>query len=209
MEEPPEYYGQQSSPKGPRSDLHECGKAHGPDWLKWLGHLIDKPCTGMELGTWKGESAEWFLEHICAADGSRFYCVDNFEGSVEHHLAGIDCSQNADEAKNRLVRFFSKAAIWKTTTVKGLHFARNVGIEFDFIYIDAAHDAQNVLRDSILAFDLLKIGGTLIWDDYLWNVMPEPTDCPKLAIDGFLAAYGKQIEIVSFGGWQCCVRKTR
>jgi predicted O-methyltransferase YrrM len=182
---------------------------HAENWRKWLAHLISTPCVGLELGTWKGESAEWFLQHIFNHPQAHFYCVDTFEGSVEHHLAGIDCSKNEQETRDRLVRFFSKAAIWNTTTVDGLYFAHNAKLEFDFIYVDASHDAQNVLRDAVMAFEVLKVGGTMILDDYLWKVLPEPVDCPKPAIDALLECYAKSIEIVSFGGWQVCIRKTK
>lgn len=182
---------------------------HADNWRKWLAHLTGEPCVGLELGTWKGESAEWLLDHVFTHKEARFYCVDTFGGSVEHALAGIDCSNNEKETRDRLVRFYSKAAIWPTTTTKGLYYAHNVGLVFDFIYVDAAHDAQNVLRDAVMAFEVLKVGGTMVFDDYLWQVLPEATDCPKLAIDGFLAAYAKQIEIVSLGGWQVCIRKTK
>ena len=182
---------------------------HAANWRQWLAPFMGTPCIGMELGTWKGESAEWFLEHVCTHERAHFYCVDNFEGSVEHHLAGIDCSVNEKEARDRLVRFFSKAAIWKTTTAKALRFASHVGIECDFIYVDAAHDAQSVLRDAVMAFEILKVGGILIFDDYLWQVMPEAVDCPKISIDAFVSCYGKQIEIISLGEWQACVRKIK
>lgn len=181
---------------------------HANNWRQWLADLIGQKCTALELGTWKGESAEWFLDHICTHAESHFYCVDNFEGSVEHHLAGIDCSKNEQETRDRLVRFFSKAAIWKTTTAKGLRFAANAGLIFDFIYVDAAHDAQSVMRDAVMAFEVLAVGGTMILDDYQWQVLPEATECPKLAIDGFLAAYARQIEVVAMG-WQVCIRKTK
>ena len=135
--------------------------------------------------------------------------METFIGSVEHHLAGIDCSVNEKETRDRLVQLLLQGRHLATTTVKGLYFAHNkAGLEFDFIYVDAAHDAQNVLRDAVLAFEVLKVGGTMVFDDYQWQVLPEATDCPKLAIDGFLAAYAKQIEIVAMG-WQVCIKRIK
>ena len=38
--------------------------------------------------------------------------------------------------------------------------------QIDFVFIDASHDYQDVLRDSRLALDILSPGGVIVWDDY-------------------------------------------
>ena len=38
---------------------------------------------------------------------------------------------------------------------------------FDLIYIDGAHDSQNVLFHADCPFKLVKEGGIIIFDDYL------------------------------------------
>lgn len=40
------------------------------------------------------------------------------------------------------------------------------GFEFDFCYIDASHAPEDVLRDAILAWPLMKSGGVIMFDDY-------------------------------------------
>ena len=91
---------------------------------------------------------------------------------------------------------------------------------YDVIYIDGSHTAPNVLADSVLAWPLLKVGGILIWDDYLWElpleVYPTPlTDQqkekaallrPKMAIDAFLACYEGQYEMIA-QEWQVCIKR--
>jgi len=59
---------------------------------------------------------------------------------------------------------------------------------FDFIYIDGDHHASAVLEDAVLCFPLLKDGGLLIFDDYLWGGMPYDWQRPRIAVDGFLEA---------------------
>lgn len=197
------------------SERSEHHKAHGADWYKWLNHLKDEPnARGLELGTWLGQSAEWFLDHILTGDGQSLCTVDTFEGSDEHRLAGLDCSSNHDKALERLKRFGWHVVIWKEQSheflidyvfqsLKDTDGAKHL---FDFIYVDAAHDAMNVLRDSVLAFELLKVGGVMIWDDFLWEVMEQEIDRPKLAIDTFLSCYARRIEVIGLG-WQVAVRK--
>lgn len=189
-----------------RSEQH---KGHGADWTKWLGHLAGvKNASGLELGCWKGESAEWFLEHVLTGDGASIITVDTFLGSAEHALGGIDCGGNRVEAHERLKRFGPLAEIVEARTEDALkRFASLSGLRFDFVYIDAAHDAANVLRDSVLAFDLLKVGGVVIWDDYEWKVFEQEVDRPKPAIDAFLTCFGRQLEVVG-RGWQIAARKT-
>lgn len=181
------------------------GQAHGPNWAKWLGHLQDRPeIIGMELGTWIGESAEWMLDNICTHPTARYFCVDTFAGSAEHHAIKADCSTLYDQAKARLDRFGNRVQLIRGESHRAL---RAWTFLLDFIYIDAAHDSMNVLRDAVLAFEVLKPGGIVIFDDYEWVVFPDPVDCPKLAIDSFLACYSKQLEVIQRYGWQVCVKK--
>lgn len=183
-----------------------CGDAHGKDWMDLIGHLANRPgACGLEVGTFKGDSAEWMLANIFTGLGSRYVCVDTFEGSVEHHLAGVDCSRLEAMTRDRLKKYSPFVQIHKSESAA---FLRNPWKQFDFIYIDAAHDAMNVLRDGVLAFDLLKLGGIMLFDDYGWEVMPEPTDRPKLAIDSFLSCYAKRLEVISMG-WQVAVKRMK
>lgn len=179
--------------------------AHGPNWLEWVGHLKDKPAVGLELGVWKGQFSEWLLENILTDPRSVLWCVDTFEGSDEHKLAGIDCTKLERETRERLERFGGKAKIFRSHSDRALRgFLRED--KFDFVYVDAAHDSMNVLRDAVLAFDLIKDGGVLVFDDYEWTSMEQEVDRPKLAIDSFVQCYARRIEVLSVG-WQVCVKK--
>lgn len=183
----------------------ETGRARGPQWLKWLGHLKGQRISGMELGTFQGESAEWFCDNIVTHAESRFTCIDTFEGSAEHKLKGIDCTKNEALALERLARFRPRVAIHKGMSHD---LMRDLDIfEFDFIYVDADHSARGVMRDAVYAFDLLKVGGIMVFDDYAWNVLPDPRDCPKLGIDNFINAYIKHLTILTPVGWQIAIRK--
>lgn len=181
--------------------VSENERAHGDNWRKWLGHLRGKPVVGLELGTWMGESAEWMLANIFTHPASLYVGVDTFEGSEEHHLAGIDCSGIYNDAKERLARFGSRSQL-----IKSFSHKHGWTVPLDFCYIDAAHDAINVLRDSVLHFEYLKVGGIMLWDDYEWAVMPHTIDRPKIAVDAFVECYGRKLEIIG-KGWQLAARK--
>ncbi len=184
--------------------VSENEKAHGTNWRAWLKHLKDKPASGIEVGTWMGESAEWMLDNVFTHPESTYFCVDTFRGSDEHALAGIDCTNIERDARERLARFgervrfcVGESHVW----LRRLH-----GLTFDFIYVDAAHDAMNVLRDAVLGFELLAVGGVMIFDDMLWKIMPHAVDCPELAINSFIQCYARRLEVIGMG-WQCAVRK--
>lgn len=189
------------------SEMSEQHKAHGALWYKWLHHLIDKPAKAVELGAWKGESAEWMLDHIFTHPESRYLCVDTFEGSEEHKVGGVDCSGHEEECRKRLARFGGRAVVSKSTTVLFLgNTFHPDNLLYDFGYVDAAHDAMNVLRDSVLLFDLLKVGGVMVWDDFLWEVFEQPIDRPKMAIESFLGCYARRLEVIGYGS-QVAVKK--
>ena len=181
---------------------------HGQNWSVWLSHLKGKPAVGLELGSFRGASAEWALENIFTHPDSTYTCVDTFEGSDEHKVNGIDCSDNEKITRERLKKYEDRAWI-----VKGYSdsFLRTRDFEkttesIDFVYVDAAHDSMNVLRDAVLAFDLLKKGGIMVFDDYTWTSMPDPIDRPKIAIDAFLSCYVKRIRVID-KGYQVAIKK--
>jgi predicted O-methyltransferase YrrM len=188
--------------------MSEVGKAHGPNWLKHLGHLAGKPdVRGLEIGTFKGESAVWMCENIFTHPESRYVCVDPFTGNVEHAVGGIDCSRLEEEARAALAPF-PAAHIAKGYSFDILPGYYCHGARFDFIYVDGSHYAGDVLYDSFLAFKLIKPGGILCWDDYEWEVFKEKLDRPKFAIDTFLEVWGCKLEVIH-RGWQVMIRKTR
>jgi predicted O-methyltransferase YrrM len=187
----------------------ETGIVRGPRWIEWLGHLKDTPCKGMELGTFQGSSAEWFLDNICTHKDSFLYCVDTFKGSDEHHLHGIDVSRNYEIAEERLARFTNKAFI-ENMSHKQMLSVTSVGSgTFDFLYVDADHSARGCLRDAVIGFELLKVGGIMIFDDYQWTALPKEIDRPKMAVDAFINCYAKEMELLPGRGYQVALKKIK
>lgn len=179
-------------------------KGHGPNWAKWLGHLRGQPAVGIEIGTFRGESAEWALDNIFTHPDSRLHCIDPFTGSAEHTARNIDCTTCESDTRARLARFGDRVTINKGYSHE---FLRAFQGKVDSIYVDGDHSGRGVLRDAVLGLDLLKVGGVMIFDDYNWHDMPDPLDCPKQAIDAFLQLNSRQIEVLSPRGWQVAIRK--
>ena len=79
---------------------------------------------------------------------------------------------------------------------------------FDFIYIDGGHQGPDVLTDAVLSFRLLKVGGVIVFDDYLWQVgKKDLISIPKLAIDSFVNIYSAKINIFNAPLYQLYIKK--
>jgi hypothetical protein len=76
----------------------------------------------------------------------------------------------------------------------------------DLVYVDGSHAAPDVLADAVLSWPLLKTGGIMIFDDYLWGQDPRPEHCPRLAIDGFLSFHRGWFDVLH-AEYQIAVRK--
>lgn len=58
-------------------------------------------------------------------------------------------------------------------------------IFFDIIFIDASHEAIDVLSDGVLSWNILNENGVLIFDDYKWDKLENYHFRPKVSIDAF------------------------
>jgi len=63
-----------------------------------------------------------------------------------------------------------------------------------------------VLTDAVLAWDLLKPGGMIIFDDYVWALEKAKTQRPKVAIDAFMTVYANHIRVRE-RGYQVIIEK--
>ena len=83
--------------------------------------------------------------------------------------------------------------------------------DFDFIYIDGSHQAPDVLYDALLSFRLLRVGGIMVFDDYLWaeniGFEHDPIRCPKPAIDAFTNIYCRKVLTLTQPLYQLYVQK--
>lgn len=178
-----------------------------PIWMNVLSEFRDKSVKALEIGSYQGRSAVWLLENILTHPDATLTCVDTFEGSAEHTFdqkVGIwDMFQN-----NVITNFGPKVNVLrgKSGDIMRTFPADEV---FDIVYIDGCHYSANVMEDAVLTFPLLRVGGILIFDDYLGGEPGErhlPFN-PKTGIDGFLAAYAPYINTI-YSGYQHIVKKT-
>jgi predicted O-methyltransferase YrrM len=157
-------------------------------WSELLHRLREKPVRILEIGSWEGRSALFFLNYL---PRSRVVCIDPFEGNVEHRLdpyfrelafkteAQFDCN---------LAAFADRVEKIKGSSTAALPTLGIAGRRFDLAYIDGSHMAADVYSDAVLTWPMMEAGGIVIFDDYEWPLMDNELQRPKLGIDAFLAA---------------------
>jgi predicted O-methyltransferase YrrM len=170
-----------------------------------------KPTRILEVGSYEGRSTTYIIENLANISDIEIHCIDSWEGGIEHKKGG-SWESNMTNIEARFSHNMKIAMSRSTHSVKleihkGLSSielpklaSKNMQEYFDFIYVDGSHQAPDVLLDAVLGFQLLRVGGVMIFDDYLWQEpLPEGTDpirCPKIAIDAFTNIYCRKLRAI-------------
>jgi predicted O-methyltransferase YrrM len=169
---------------------------HFANWVEWLHSLRDRPLHIIEIGSWEGRSALFFLNYFPAA---HLVCVDTFGGNVEHHLNPYFAALVPEAEKKfdaNVVGFGKRLEKLKGPSSAVLAQLGIASRRFDVAYIDASHRAADVYSDAALTWPMIAPDGIVIFDDYEFDQMEEEIECPKLGIDAFLAAIPGQYRII-------------
>jgi predicted O-methyltransferase YrrM/GR25 family glycosyltransferase involved in LPS biosynthesis len=142
----------------------------GEPWFSFpnlYSRMVEKFPSGskfVEIGSWKGKSSAYMAVEIANSNKKiDFYCVDTWEGSIEH--AGM-------EELPRLYDIF----IDNMRPVESYYFPLKLkSLEavskfedksLDFVFIDASHEYEDVKNDIIAWLPKVKPGGVLAGHDY-------------------------------------------
>jgi predicted O-methyltransferase YrrM len=184
------------------------------DWFHWapevweqLVPIMPERSSFLEIGSFEGRSAIWIAEHM-AGYGAEIVCVDTWEGGEEHKASGEDMV-SAETLFDTNIRHCDAAVTF--TKIKSRSYEALASLtekRFDFVYIDGSHVGKDVLTDACMAWPLLKAGGIMVFDDYLWGPPRDALHRPKLAIDAFINIFGEEIEL-RYSGYQLIVSKAR
>jgi len=151
-----------------------------------------KPKIIIELGSWLGHSTSHLAKLV--GDNGKVYAVDHWLGSVEHY--------NVQHLNKKLPllydQFLSNIIHYKQTeniipirdtTENAIDYFINNKIYPDIIYVDAAHDEENVYKDISNYYPLVKGRGIICGDDYIWG-----NNGVKRAVDRFAAENNLTVE---------------
>lgn len=191
-----------------------------PLWVQFKGVLPpkgQKRCF-LEVGSFEGTSATWMVQNLMEA-GDELVCVDTWGGGEEHtawNMSDVEARFDRNIAKalkafpgKTVVKVKGKSAVALSEEHMRLAEELNYQNYYDLIYIDGSHAAPDVLADAVLAWQILKPEGILVFDDYAWNDggnISHILHRPKIAIDAFLNIYAERLDIIYIGG-QIVVKK--
>jgi predicted O-methyltransferase YrrM len=162
---------------------------------------IINPKKILEIGSYEGAAACYLIEKLGKNNFLEVHCIDTWEESdglakeealiVEKRFDyNMQLAVNKSQNKTKYFKYKSESHL-----VLSKMIADGVG-DFDLIYVDASNYAVDVLTDAVLSFKLLKAGGILIFDDYLWAGDENIVYYPKIAIDSFTNVFSKHIKLI-------------
>lgn len=174
--------------------------AGAPIWRSMIGDI--KPRRALELGSFEGRSGVSLIENCAPFGHFEIVCIDTWAGGAEHKLldmAAIEARFDRNIARAKAKHDCTVHKI-KADTVTGMArlIAEGQACGYDVAYVDASHEAPDVLTDAALAFKLLRVGGVMIFDDYLWapSEARDLTRMPKRGIDSFVNTHIRKLSIV-------------
>jgi hypothetical protein len=160
----------------------------------------------LQIGAFTGDASVWMLENVLTDPSSLLMDVDTWGGSDEADHKEFDWHDVHMTYLTRMNKYPNVRAYRRSS--EGFFRAGYAAPlpPFDFIYIDGDHRAPSVLRDAMSAFDCLKVGGILAFDDYTWNSQRGPFYNPGPGIDAFSQIYQPFRTLLTID-WQYWLRK--
>jgi glycosyltransferase involved in cell wall biosynthesis len=142
-----------------------------PNLYKSMVERFPSGSKFVEIGSWKGMSSAFLAVEIANSNKDiDFYCVDTWEGSVEHEQYGIDTSSLYDtflDNMSPLQKYYKAIRAQSLQAVKQFEDK-----SLDFIFIDASHEYEDVREDIIAWIPKLKEGGVIAGHDYINDDFP-------------------------------------
>lgn len=200
----------------PEQDVHQYYQ-FSQDWfshnipsLNAIFEHIIQPQRILEIGSFEGLSTAYFLEKaIQYHDEIEIFCIDSWLGGQEH-TGRFDMSAVEERFEHNmagLLKFIGDQKQVNVVKLKGYSHQQMIDLlakgyqnYFDFIYVDGSHEAPDVLFDALLAHRLVKVGGVIVFDDYLWSPSEEKEDdhylLVKPAVDHYVNTYQRKLKVL-------------
>lgn len=142
----------------------------GEDWFTYANlykSMVQKFPSGsrfVEIGSWKGKSSSFMAVELANSNKNiEFYCVDTWEGSVEHKdIDNIDLLYYQFTLNMKPVEKYYKSIRASSLEAASLFSDKSL----DFVFIDASHEYEDVKKDIQTWLPKIKKGGVLAGHDY-------------------------------------------
>jgi hypothetical protein len=167
----------------------------------------------LEIGSYEGRSTCFLIEECASL--IELVCVDTWQGGSDQDktvMPAVERRFDANVALSLARRqppiTFRKCKAYSSRACAAMIMS---GEKFDLIYVDGSHEAPDVLIDAVNAFQLLSVGGILIFDDYIWRTDvsggKDVLNLPKIAIDAFVNIFHRKLVVFEAPLYQLYMRK--
>lgn len=140
---------------------------------------IPQNSIGAEIGVWKGDSSELFLQkakHLTLVDAwSTIAYEESQEFDTEEYynrykkIAGGNTKDKFEDEYEKIYKSVVKRFDGKPVTIKRMtstKFFNENTQTFDWIYVDGDHSYEGCLNDLRNSLKIIKTGGYIFGDDY-------------------------------------------
>ena len=179
-----------------------------PIWEQHLKQFINiSTLNVLEIGSWEGRSTCWLLDNILTHESNKITCIDTFEGSVEHQYDPSYIQSIEGRFDFNIVRAGVPEKVQKIVG-KSYEVMRNLPLNsYNLVYIDGSHIASDVLEDAVLVWQLVQVGGFIIFDDYPFSFPQNPNWNTRIGIDAFMMSFSNKIRVIH-KAYQVIIEKT-
>ena len=163
------------------------------------------PKVTIEIGVFEGDSTFNIVNYLIQENPTyKHYAIDPFSQSENLKQEVVDKAKA--QFKSNMVEFPQVELIEKNS-LDGVLELYNRNVKADFIYVDGSHFAKDVLSDAVLGFELLNIGGVMLFDDAVsWRYGSNIQDSPKIAIDSFIQCNWNRLKVLEMpNGYQTAI----
>ncbi|MGQ0286591.1 class I SAM-dependent methyltransferase [Pasteurellaceae bacterium 22721_9_1] len=179
--------------------------SHNIPSLQAVIHFV-KPTRILEIGSFEGRSTVFFAEEsLKYQERVQIQCIDTWLGAREH--VGLDMLSVEQRFSHNAKLVTSKLPNIEILERKGTSHQMMINLlaegyhnYFDFIYVDGSHEAPDVLFDALLAHRLVRVGGVIAFDDYLWSPNAPGEDdhylLVKPAVDHYINTYQRKVQVL-------------
>jgi len=156
--------------------------------------MSNGPINYLEIGVADGGNAIIISKSYAKNPDSRIYCVDPWMDYDEYP----EYKGQQELGYNTFLRNINSLADSSKFIIKR-GFSDNIvptfdNDFFDIIFVDGNHETEFVYRDGVMALQKVKVGGYIVFDDYLlgWKQT-------MAGIDKFIADYQASLDVVFDG----------
>lgn len=158
-------------PKSLRNEVYNEG-LFTADWfshnIPHLFHALEKADYTfndyLEIGSFEGLSTCWMARYLeLKSTKPAITAIDFFGNKPGHGNFG----KHFDKNIHNFIRNIEVTKI-KSHSASALANLMDQKAGFDLVYVDAGHDALNVIVDASLCWRMLRDGGVIVFDDYFW-----------------------------------------